>query len=131
MLSDEGKRLAWQFDKAVIAELQRFKAGDPMIVIYRQTAPHEKRVTAVAFPGSVKTPIYTNLTGSSVVLRSAPLVGGACGPADPSTVQEFRIPAGGKAETAEGCWCCGYADETCTPGNKTGLGEALLVQCFE
>ena len=42
MRSDEGKRLAWQFDKRVIVEMQKFKPGDPMIVIYRQISANEK-----------------------------------------------------------------------------------------
>ncbi len=49
MKSASGERLSWQFDAAVIAEASRFKPGDPMIVIYRQVAPNEKRVTALAF----------------------------------------------------------------------------------
>ena len=31
----------------------------------------------------------------------------------------------------EECWCCAPSGQTCTPGNKTGLGRALLVQCFK
>ena len=53
MTDDSGKRLAWRFDARVIAEAANFKPGDPMIVIYRQISASEKRVTAVAFPGSV------------------------------------------------------------------------------
>lgn len=131
MRSDDGKRLVWRFESAVIAEADRFKPGDPMIVIYRQVTPNDKRVTAVAFPGTAKVPTYVNLTGSRVTLRSAPMVEGACGRPDAGPVQEITIPAGGTAETAEACWCCASADETCTPGNKTGVGRALLVQCFE
>jgi hypothetical protein len=131
MRSNDGKRLVWRFEPAVIAEAEKFKPGDPMIVIYRQVTPNDKRVTAVAFPGTASVPTYVNLTGSRVTLRSAPMVEGACGRSDAGPVQEITIPAGGTAETAEACWCCASAEETCTPGNKTGLGRALLVQCFE
>jgi hypothetical protein len=131
MMSDSGERLAWRFEPAVIAEAARFKPGDPMIVIYRQITPNEKRVTAVAFPGSATTPIYVNLTGDRVVLRSSPAVDGVCGRPDAGPVKESPIPVGGLAEATEACWCCSSPDETCTTGNKTGLGRALLVQCFE
>lgn len=131
MKSDAGERLAWRFDAAVIAELARFKPGDPMIVIYRQIAPNEKRVTAVAFPGSASTPIYVNMTGSRVVVRSSAAVGGECDQASGGPVSEATIPSGGIAEVLEGCWCCAAAGETCRPGNKSGLGRALLVSCFK
>ena len=71
-----------------------------------------------------------NLTGDRVVLRSAPLVEGACSSAA-QPVQETTIPKGGIAEVVEGCWCCADADEACTPANKSGVGRALLVGCFE
>ncbi len=130
MKSDAGERLAWRLDAAVIAEAARFKPGDPMIVIYRQVKPNEKRVTAVAFPGTATTPVYVNMTGSRVVLRSAPFVNGVCGQPEAGPVNESEIPSGGLAEAQEACWCCAPAGETCTPGNKTGLGQALLVTCF-
>jgi hypothetical protein len=130
MDSDDGQRLVWRLDKAVISQAARFKPGDPMIVIYRQLTPTEKRVTALAFPGTASAPTYVNVTGSSVVLRSAPAVGGECdqlgGPATDTT-----IPGNGRTEIAQGCWCCASAGETCTPANKTGLGQALLVYCFK
>ena len=56
MMSDSGDRLAWRFEPAVIAEVARFKPGDPMIVIYRQITPNEKRVTAVASPAPPQSP---------------------------------------------------------------------------
>ena len=46
-------------------------------------------------------------------------------------VSESTIPARGLAEALEECWCCAPSGQTCTPGNKTGLGRALLVQCFK
>jgi hypothetical protein len=131
MKSDAGERLAWRFEAAVIAELARFNPGDPMIVIYRQVTANEKRVTAVAFPGSAATPIYVNMTGDRVVLRSSPAVDGACVQPDPATVNESTIPVGGLAEATGGCWCCASPGESCTPGNRTGLGRAFLVQCFQ
>ena len=78
MTLEDGKRLAWQLNAAVIAEVEKVEPGSPMIVIYRQITPTEKRVTAVAFPGTAKTPTYVNLTGERVALRSAPMVDGAC-----------------------------------------------------
>jgi len=130
MTLDDGKRLAWRFEAPVIAEIQKVELGNPMIVIYRQVTPADKRVTAVAFPGTAKIPIYLNLTGDRVVLRSAPLVDGACSnTAEP--LQETTIPRSGMAEVVEGCWCCAVAGDTCTPANKSGAGRALLVGCFE
>jgi hypothetical protein len=131
MRSDQGKRLAWRFDKKVIAEMARFHPGDPMIVIYRQISSNEKRVTAVAFPGSAETPVYVNLTGARVLLRSAPMKDGACGAPDAGPIVDSVIPDGGRAEAPDACWCCSTSDATCNPANKTGKGIALLSQCFE
>jgi hypothetical protein len=131
MKTNAGDRMAWRFDAAVIAELARFKAGDPMIVIYRQISSNEKRVTAIAFPGTATSALYVNMTGSRVRLRSAPAVGGVCGQADAGPVDDSVIPAGGMGEAPGACWCCAGADQSCTPGNKTGQGKALLVSCFE
>jgi len=78
MKEDAGATLAWHFEAPVIAEAARFKPGDPLIVIYRQTSPKQKRVTAIAFPGTAKSPIYLNLTGDRVVIRSAAGVAGSC-----------------------------------------------------
>ncbi len=49
MTEDGGAKLAWHFDAPVIAEAARFKPGDPLIVIYRQShaegeAGHRDRV---------------------------------------------------------------------------------------
>jgi hypothetical protein len=131
MKSDSGGRLAWRFNAAVVAEVARFKPGDPMIVIYRQVKPTEKRVTAIAFPGTATTALYVNMTGSRVLLRSAPDVGGVCGQPDAGPATDSIIPDGGVGEAAGACWCCARPDESCTPGNKTGQGKALLVGCFE
>jgi hypothetical protein len=131
MKSDAAENLAWRFDAAVIAEAAAFKAGDPMIVIYRQLPKDVKRVTALAFPGTEKTPTYVNLTGGRVVLRSAPAVDGACDKAGGGPVTESVIPPGGRAEVLEACWCCASSGETCAPSTMAGLGRAFLVQCFK
>jgi hypothetical protein len=131
MLTDDGKRMVWKFEKALIAEAEQFKPGDRMIVIYRQLGLSDKRVTAVAFPGTAETPTYVNLTTERVTVRSAPLVDGACPFLGDSVVQEITIPRGGIAELADGCWCCTSAGDACVPGNKTGVGRALLANCFE
>jgi hypothetical protein len=131
MKTDGGERLAWRFHPRVLEEAAKFKVGDPVIVIYRQIASNEKRVTAVAFPGSAATPIYVNTTGSRVIVRSAPMVDGTCGHEDAAPVTESTIPAGGIAEVLQPCWCCAVVGEGCTPGNKSGQGRALLVSCFK
>ena len=131
MTTDSGERMAWRFNPQVVAEAARFKPGDRMIVIYRQIASNEKRVTALAFPGSAPRPQYVNTTGSRVTVRSAAAVDGVCGTPDAGPVTESVIPAGGIAEVLEACWCCAAAGESCTPGNKSGNGRALLVHCFE
>ena len=131
MKSDAGERLAWRFSPAVIAEIAKLAPGAPMIVIYRQISSNEKRVTAIAFPGTASTPTYVNVTGSRVVLRSAPAVADACGRTDAGPVSESTIPAGGRAEVMDACWCCAPAGKACTPGNKSGQGQAFLEHCFE
>lgn len=131
MRSDDGQKLAWRFDKRVIAEAAKFKTGDPMIVIYRQISPSEKRVTAVAFPGAADKATYVNTTGIRVLLRSSAQVDGACPQIPAEPVSESVIPIGGVAEVLEGCWCCAVADESCVPGNRSGIGRALLVNCFK
>jgi hypothetical protein len=130
MTEDGGAQLAWHFDPAVVAEAARFKPGDPLIVIYRQVTPKEKRVTAIAFPGTAKSPIYVNMSGDRVVIRSSGGVSGSCNQTS-GNVSESVIPSGGLAEVMDECWCCAPVGETCTPGNKSGLGRALLVQCFK
>jgi len=131
MKSDEGKRVEWRMDPRVLAETGDVKPGDRMIVIYRQISTNEKRVTAVAFPGSAKNPTYVNTTGERVSVRSSPAVNGGCDTPSPDRVDESVIPVGGRAEIAEGCWCCSTVGESCTPGNQTGAGRALLVSCFK
>jgi hypothetical protein len=131
MKSDAGENLAWQFSPRVIAEAAQFKPGDPMIVIYRGIAANEKRVTAVAFPGSASTPIYVNTTGSRVMVLSAPAVNGVCGEPNAGPGTEAVIPMDGMAEVLDACWCCAVPGETCNPANRSGNGRALLVNCFK
>jgi hypothetical protein len=131
MKTNDGKRLVWRFDAPIIEEASRFKPGDSVIVIYRQLAQNEKRVTAIAFPGTASSPIYVNLTGSRVVVRSAPMVDGACTQPKDAPAQDASVPSGGLAEVLDACWCCAPDGQTCTPGTKSGLGRAILVQCFE
>jgi hypothetical protein len=71
MTEDSGAQLAWRFDASIVAEADKFKPGDPVIVIYRQIGPgpKDKRVTAIAFPGSAKAPIYVNMTSDRVVAQ--------------------------------------------------------------
>ncbi|HXB54419.1 MAG TPA: hypothetical protein VN461_06520 [Vicinamibacteria bacterium] len=131
MKSNSGEKLAWSFEPAVVAEVARFKPGSSMVVIYRPIDANDKRVTAVAFPGSASTPLYLNMTDSRVVLRTAPEVGGACGKPDAGPVTDSVIPSGGTGEAMDACWCCAESGKSCRPENKTGRGKALLVACFE
>jgi hypothetical protein len=131
MKADDGQRLAWRFEAPVIEEASRFKPGDPLIVIYRQLAQNEKAVTAIAFPGSATAPIYLNLTGSRVLVRSAPMVDGVCGQGSAGPTNDATIPTGGLAEVVDDCWCCAPDGQSCTPTTKSGLGRAILVQCYE
>ena len=130
MRTDEGKRVAWKFDKAVIAQLTGFKPGDPMVVIYREKGK-DKAVTALAFPGAAATAVYVNTTGQRVELVSGPMVNGACGAPADTPPNVTTIPMGGRADTADACWCCAPAGETCTPANKTGAGRAFLTNCYK
>jgi hypothetical protein len=131
MKSDAGETLTWRFGPAVIAEAAKFKAGTPVIVIYRQTAPNEKRVTALAFPGAAATPVYVNLTGARVSLLSAAAKDEVCGQADAGPVTESVIPPGERAEVKDACWCCAPSGNACATGNKSGNGLAFLERCFE
>jgi hypothetical protein len=130
VVSDEGQKMAWQFDKAVIAQLKDFKPGDPVVVIYRQRGA-DKAVTAIGFPGAAATPLYVNTTGHRVELVSGPMVNGACGQPADAPPHTTTIPIGGRAETSDACWCCAPAGQSCTPANKTGLGRAFLTRCYE
>ena len=130
VVSDEGQRMAWQFDKAVIARLKDFKPGDPVVVIYRLRGA-DKAVTAIGFPGAADMPVYVNLTGQRVALVSGPMVNGACGQPAAEPLHATNILSGGQAETSDACWCCAPAGKSCTPANKTGLGRAFLTRCYE
>jgi hypothetical protein len=130
VVSDEGQRMAWQFDKTVIEKIKGFKPGDPVVVIYRERGA-DKAVTAIAFPGKAATPVYVNTSGQRVELVSGPMVGGACGQPADAPVNRTTIPTGGRAETADACWCCAPAGQACVPSNRTGLGQAFLIHCYE
>jgi len=130
VVSDEGQRMAWQFDAKVIAQLKAFKPGDPVVVIYRVRGSG-KAVTAIAFPGAAATPVYVNTSGQRVELVSGPMVGGACGQPADSAIHRTTIPTGGRAETSDACWCCAPAGQACVPSNRTGLGQAFLIHCYE
>jgi hypothetical protein len=43
MQEGDGAKLAWHFDAKLIAEAASFEPGVPLIVIYRQTSPKQKR----------------------------------------------------------------------------------------
>jgi hypothetical protein len=129
--SESGQRMAWQFDPKVLAEVGKFKAGAPVIVIYRQISANEKRVTAIAFPGTAEKPTYVNMTGERVLLRSAPAVADGCVASDGAAFTDLTIPPAGRAEVLEACWCCAPVNGSCTPGTKSGQGQAFLAQCFE
>jgi len=130
IVTEDNRRLAWRFKPAIIAKVAEFPIGSPAIVIYRQRSANEKQVTAIAFPGTAETALYENLTGSRILLRSAPAVDGVCGVEGAEPVHDSVVPAGGRAEVLEACWCCAPAGEGCTPGTKSGLGRAFLHSCF-
>jgi len=130
IVTADNRRLAWRFKPEIIAKVAEFPLGSPTIVIYRQRSPSEKQVTAIAFPGTAATPIYENFTGSRILLRSAPAVDGVCGVEGAEPVHDSVIPAGGRAEVLDACWCCAPAGEGCSPGTKSGLGRAFLHSCF-
>ena len=132
MKSDDGKTLAWRVDNDVAREVEGFDVGVPLIVIYRDLPGDVKRVTALAFPGAEKTPTYVNMTGERVVLRSAPPVDGGCDAHASSNAEASVsvIPAGGRAEVLEACWCCAIVGETCNTTTRSGVGRAYLMQCF-
>jgi len=130
MTTDEGKRVAWQFSAAVIARLSPFKAGAPMIVIYRERGGG-KAVTAIAFPGTADRPVYVNTSEERVQIVGGPLVNGVCGQPSEVPLSTTTIPSGGQAVVADACWCCAPAGEACIPGNKTGNGQAFLARCFK
>lgn len=128
MKTDDGKQVTWRFEKGVVAELAAFKPGDAVVVIYRQRGA-DKAVTAVAFPGATKMPVYVNTMTERVELYSSAMTDGVCkatdAPADHNT-----IPVGGRAEAMGECWCCAPDGQSCTPTNKTGVGKAFLTRCY-
>jgi len=131
MKSDTGERLAWRVSAPVMKGLEQFEIGGAMIVIYRPITASDKKVTAIAFPGTAERPTYVNLTGNPVLVQSGPKVDGTCGGPQQQRTGEAAIVDGGEAEIADGCWCCAPMGQSCTPGNETGNGRALLVSCFD
>ena len=130
MTTDEGKRVAWKFDKAVIARLLPFKPGSPVIVIYSQRDGN-KAVTAIAFPGTADRPLYVNASGERVEIVGGPIVDGQCGQPSDKPLSAVSLPIDGQADLADACWCCAPAGETCIPGNKTGAGQAFIAHCYK
>jgi hypothetical protein len=130
MKTDEGKRVAWKFEKTVIERLSPFKPGSPVIVIYRQRDGN-KAVTAVAFPGTADRPIYVNASGERVEFVGGPIVNGVCGQPSDTPLTTTTIPVDGQASVTDACWCCAPAGETCIPGNKTGAGQAFIAHCYK
>jgi hypothetical protein len=128
--SDDGQLVAWRFEKRVVAQVARFKPGDPIVVIYRQQAS-AKTVTAVAFPGAAPMPVYVNTTGERVELVSGPMVDGACSLLPDAPLHTTTIPVGARVEIADACWCCAPAGGSCAPANRTGAGQAFLARCFQ
>jgi len=130
MKTDEGKRVAWKFDKALVARLAEFKPGDKVIVIYRLRGA-DKAVTAIAFPGAAQTAVYHNTSGQRIELVGGPMVNGACGEPSKDPVSVTSIPKDGQGEVAQECWCCAPAGGMCIPANRTGAGQAFLANCYE
>jgi hypothetical protein len=128
----DGKRQAWRFNPRVVAEAAKVELGSPVIVIYRQIGA-DKRVTALAFPDPNSKPVYVNLTGDRVLLRTAAAAAdGTCNATAKEDITETIIPVDGRAEAIDGCWCCAPTDGgVCLPATKTGAGRALLDRCFQ
>jgi hypothetical protein len=130
VLSDDGQRMAWQFDKAVIDKIKGFKPGDPVVVILRERGK-DKAVTAIAFPGAAAVATYVNMTGERVQFVSGPLVDGDCDAEAPEPPTVQSLGTGREVETKDACWCCAPAGQACRPANKTGLGLGFLTRCYE
>jgi hypothetical protein len=130
VIADDGQRMAWQFDKALIERIKGFKAGDPVVVILRERGK-DKAVTAIAFPGAAPAATYVNMTGERVQFLSGPLVDGDCDAATTELPTSRSLGTGREVETKDGCWCCAPAGEVCRPANKTGVGLAFLTRCYQ
>ncbi len=46
-------------------------------------------------------------------------------------LRSTTIPAGGRVEVADACWCCAPAGGSCVLANQTGAGVAFLTHCYE
>lgn len=130
VIADDGQRMAWQFDKAVIDRIKGFKPGDPVVVILRERG-RDKAVTAIAFPGAAPAATYVNMTGERVQFVSGPLVDGDCDAAAPEPPTVQSLGASREVQTKDACWCCAPSGQSCRPANKTGVGLAFLTRCYE
>ena len=101
------------------------------MVVTRDVAIPLREVVVRASRSSGPGGQHANVTDSRVVLRSAPMVEGVCGNPQAAPVSESIIPVGGKAEALDACWCCATAGDSCTPANKSGNGQAVLVRCYK
>jgi hypothetical protein len=55
VIADDGHRMAWQFDEAVIEKLKAFKPGDAVVVIYRERGSDKLRTTNILSGGQAET----------------------------------------------------------------------------
>ena len=135
---ETGKQMAWKLDPPVVAELEKFKPGDHVWIIYRRLFGGDRAVTAIGFPGTAQKPEYRNATGGAVQLVTGPYVGGACsGVRDKAALREYRVLRGKSTEAAaEPCWCCAAFGQTCEPANRAWepgdkvTGTIILSRCY-
>jgi hypothetical protein len=136
--NEEGKGMAWRLDPSVIEQVAKFKAGDPLWMIYRELGAGNRAVTAVGFPGTAPKPLFVNATGSAVVVRSGDYVGGVCSavPGEGTGGGQLRLSRGSTRELDARCWCCSSPDQTCQPANRAYepgdrvTGTIILARCF-
>jgi hypothetical protein len=135
--NEAGEHVAWRLDRSVIEQVSKFKKGDRLWIIYRELGGGDRAVTAVGFPGSEAKPVYVNATGSTVRLRTAPYVNGACrGYREDGQVGQFRLFRGSSTEDEAPCWCCSSIEQTCEPANRSYepgdkvTGRIILSRCF-
>ena len=124
MMTDDGKRVAWKFDAAIIGRLAPFKPGDPVIVIYREQGGG-KAVTAIAFPGTSAKPVYVNTSGERVAARGRSDGRRRLRPAVGHPLSTTTIPVGGQAEVADACWCCAPGRRELHPRQQDRCGDGV------
>ena len=137
---ETGAQMAWKLDPSVIAEIENFKPGDRLYIIYRRLFGGDRAVTAIGFPGTAPKPEYRNATGGAVQLVTGPLVGsgGSCsGVRDRAALREYRVLRGKSTDAAaEPCWCCAAFGQTCEPANRAWepgdkvTGTIILSRCY-